>query len=299
MAVLRGAAGFSSLAYMRVRTAGPLLHARTIATSTGAQDLQKWFPWVKPPVIVSAPMLYVSNGRLAADVSKAGGLGMSSTSHACPIIVKSSSNTLAGMIPGGYNFSSPDNAQMGGVDKLLREAHETFASDNSATDGRLPVGVGFVLAHPSARDFAKNVIPMLLRHKLSGPVWLFAPHPEADPSPLPSLIEALHNANLKAAVQVGTVAAAREAVSASADVIVAQGGDAGGHQFAKVAGTIALVPEVRDAIDADGRREDVALLAAGGIVDGRGVAAALALGKCLLNYACVTEGQLTMLMNRR
>jgi nitronate monooxygenase len=188
---------------------------------------------------------------------------------------------ITGMIPGGYDFSSPDNVQMAGVEKLLREAHQTLASISPTGDDSLPVGVGFVLAHPSVRQFAKNVIPMLQQHKLSGPVWLFAPHPEHDPSPLPSLIESLHEAQLRTIVQVGTVAAARDALRAGADIIVAQGADAGGHQFAKVAGTIALVPEVRDAIEEGGRTENTALLAAGGIVDGRGVAAALALGEFL------------------
>lgn len=37
--------------------------------------LQEWFPDVKLPVIISAPMKGVSNGTLAGQVSKAGGLG--------------------------------------------------------------------------------------------------------------------------------------------------------------------------------------------------------------------------------
>jgi nitronate monooxygenase len=185
---------------------------------------------------------------------------------------------FVGVIPGGYDFSSPDNAQMSQVDRLLREAHQTFGSANPASDNILPVGVGFVLSHPSVRQFTTTAIPLLQRHRISGPVWLFAPHPEHDPSPLPELISAIHDAGLRVVMQVGTVAAAREALRAGADVIVAQGADAGGHQFAKVAGTIALVPEIRDSIDEEGRGKEVALLSAGGIVDGRGVAAALALG---------------------
>jgi nitronate monooxygenase len=66
------------------------------------------------------------------------------------------------------------------------------------------------------------------------------------------------------------VAGAREAVAKGADVIVAQGAEAGGHGAAR--GTLALVPAVRDAIG------DVPLVAAGGIADGRGMAAALMLG---------------------
>lgn len=66
------------------------------------------------------------------------------------------------------------------------------------------------------------------------------------------------------------MAGAREAIAAGADVIVAQGTEAGGHGAAR--GTLALVPVVRDAIGA------TPLVAAGGIADGRGMAAALLLG---------------------
>jgi NAD(P)H-dependent flavin oxidoreductase YrpB (nitropropane dioxygenase family) len=71
---------------------------------------------------------------------------------------------------------------------------------------------------------------------------------------------------------VGDVEEARRAVDAGADAIIAQGWEAGGHVRGKVA-TMALVPAVVDAVG-----DAVPVLAAGGIADGRGVAAALALG---------------------
>lgn len=78
---------------------------------------------------------------------------------------------------------------------------------------------------------------------------------------------------------VSTVREAREAEAAGADVIIAQGAEAGGHRAAFVAdraeaelvGLMALVPAVVDAVE-------VPVVATGGIADGRGVAAALALG---------------------
>ncbi len=79
-------------------------------------------------------------------------------------------------------------------------------------------------------------------------------------------------------VQVGDLASTREAIEQGADVIVAQGGDAGGHQWAKGASVMVLVPEVRDLVEEMGKGEKVAVVAAGGIVDGRGVVAALSLG---------------------
>jgi nitronate monooxygenase len=71
--------------------------------------------------------------------------------------------------------------------------------------------------------------------------------------------------------QVQTVAMAREAVDYGADIIVAQGTEGGGHGVA--CGTVSLVPAIVDAVGAK-----VPVAAAGGIADGRGFAASLALG---------------------
>jgi len=70
--------------------------------------------------------------------------------------------------------------------------------------------------------------------------------------------------------QIQEVEAAREAVEAGADIIVAQGREAGGHSGPR--STLPLVPAVVDAV------APVPVLAAGGIADGRGLAAALMLG---------------------
>lgn len=84
----------------------------------------------------------------------------------------------------------------------------------------------------------------------------------------------IHAAKARLICQVQTCADARVALDAGAAIIVAQGAEAGGH--GKTRGTLALVPEIADVIAHAGR--DALLVAAGGIAEGRGVAAALALG---------------------
>ncbi|RJP73301.1 MAG: nitronate monooxygenase [Candidatus Abyssobacteria bacterium SURF_17] len=85
------------------------------------------------------------------------------------------------------------------------------------------------------------------------------------------IIEEGHRRGMKVLCMIGKVAHALRAKEAGADVIVAQGTEAGGHT-GKI-GTLALVPQV---VDATG----LPVLAAGGIGDGRGLAAALTLGAC-------------------
>jgi enoyl-[acyl-carrier protein] reductase II len=84
------------------------------------------------------------------------------------------------------------------------------------------------------------------------------------------LIARAHDAGILWIQQVVDRREAEEAVAARADVIVAQGGEAGGHSGE--VGTIVLVPQV---VDVAG---EIPVVAAGGIADGRGLAAALALG---------------------
>lgn len=91
----------------------------------------------------------------------------------------------------------------------------------------------------------------------------------------------------KVFVQVGTIKAAEEAIKQGVDVLVVQGTDAGGHQWAQGASLVSLLPEVRDKL-LNTQNRSIAVLAAGGIVDGRGCVAALGLGEfCFLVPLCV------------
>lgn len=218
--------------------------------------LQEFFPNTKLPIIISAPMLGISNGTLAAHVSKAGGFGM---------------------VPGGLDFK-PGSAQVAALENELKTARSVLGL-TEMTLTPAPVGVGFLTFDQSVVHFRQTVLPILEKY-LPQAVWLFAPDQKAAERAHPDIIEACHDHGIKVFVQVGTVAAAREAARDGADVIVAQGVDAGGHQFAAGAGVVSLVPEVRAMLDDDFMGKDIALVAAGGISDPSAVVAAIALGQC-------------------
>lgn len=84
-------------------------------------------------------------------------------------------------------------------------------------------------------------------------------------------IRRLRHARIKVIWQCGSANEARAAADAGVDAIMAQGVEAGGHVRGTTT-TLALIPAVRDAIG------DLPMLAAGGLADGRGLAAVIALG---------------------
>ena len=125
---------------------------------------------------------------------------------------------------------------------------------------KIPFGVGFI-------TWSIGNQPELLDQALAAKpdaVWLSF----GDPAPFVGKIKA---AGALLICQVQTEAMARDAVSKGADVVVAQGTEAGGHGMSR--GALTLVPAVVDAV---GHKVPVAL--AGGVADGRGLAAAFMLG---------------------
>jgi len=89
------------------------------------------------------------------------------------------------------------------------------------------------------------------------------------------LIRRVHDVGSLVMQQITTVQQAQLAAEHGADIIVAQGGEAGG--YGGVVSTLSLVPQVVDAV------RPVPVVAAGGIADGRGIAAAVVLGAAGVN----------------
>lgn len=133
-----------------------------------------------------------------------------------------------------------------------------------AKAGNQRVGCGFI-TWSMAKD--PVLLDMALAHRPAAMMLSFA-----DPAPFAAKIRA---AGVPMICQVHNLEHARRALDAGADVLVAQGTDAGGHGLT-TRGTVTLVPSVVDMVARE--RPEVLVLAAGGIADGRGIAAALMLG---------------------
>ncbi len=126
--------------------------------------------------------------------------------------------------------------------------------------GNARIGTGFITwaldKNPAALDLALEREPaaIMLSFGDAGPY-----------------AETVKQAGVPLICQVQSVEQAKQAADQGADVVIAQGGEAGGHGAARA--TFPLVPAVRDALPSD-----VIVVAAGGVGDGRGLAAALMLG---------------------
>lgn len=138
----------------------------------------------------------------------------------------------------------------------LDELDSKVARVRALTDG--PFGVNMVLVWPMEERLRRCLDAGV---RIVSTTW-------GDPT---HLVSVAHEAGAIVLHTVSDVTEARRAVDAGVDVIVAQGWEAGGHIRGEVA-TMALVPAVVDAV------APVPVVAAGGIGDGRGLAAVLMLG---------------------
>ncbi|KAI9818213.1 MAG: hypothetical protein M1827_000838 [Pycnora praestabilis] len=220
---------------------------------SGQDKLQQSYPWTTTPLICCAPMRLIALAPLATAVSRAGGLGFIGAGSDCSTLEQDLAEAAS----------------------LLRRSPPSTSSISTASNeqGPLPIGVGFI-------NWGANLdlVVSAIRKYIPAAVWFFAPRNLSDLVPWTDTVREITRGRTKIWIQIGTVADAIEiSKSCRPDVLVVQGTDAGGHGLDKGAGIISLLPEVADALKSHGF-EGISLVAAGGIVEGRGVAASLALG---------------------
>ncbi len=174
---------------------------------------------IKYPVFQGG-MAWIADGRLAAAVSKSGGLGI----------------IAAGNAPADY---------------VVEQIHIA----RKLTD--MPIGVNIMLLSPFADEVAKAVIGEKVEVVTTG---------AGNPS---KYIKEWLDAGIKVIPVVASVAMAKLMTRLGASALIAEGGESGGHVGELT--TMVLVPQICDATT-------LPVIAAGGIADGRGAAAAFMLG---------------------
>jgi len=218
---------------------------------------------LKAPILL-APMAGVSAPELAATVMQAGGMG------ACGVLMMSPEAIL--------DWAAKVRAVADGPFQLNNWVRDPAPVRDPAHEARVRAFLGdwgpaapAEAADGTPPDFASQCDAMLQAAPvaISSVMGLYAP----------AFVTAMKACGIAWFAHVSSVAEARAAEAAGADVIVAQGTEAGGHRGCfdaladerRAAGLIALLPAVVDAVNAP-------VVAAGALADGRGVAAALALG---------------------
>jgi nitronate monooxygenase len=159
---------------------------------------------------------------------------------------------LAAAVSVAGGFGMIGGTSRGGPDWLRAQIRAVRAKTSR------PFGVGFISSFPEIDD----LVQVALEERV-----VAINHSFADPTPY---VAPAHARGVRVFAQVQTVAQATRAAQAGVDVIIAQGTEAGGHTG--LVGTLALVPAVVDAVGG------IPVVAAGGIADGRGLAAVLLLG---------------------
>ena len=220
--------------------------------------------------IVCAGMGYVSGPALTAAVSNAGGLGVlgaaSMTTDELPEMIRRTRDLTDK--PFGVDCPMPpqlDEVPEDADEEVLRKSFPAEAVEYAEKFGEqynIPKVKGKAGLQVFSHSFCKEVFRISLKEKV--PFFVSA---VGDPS---WAVSEAHANGMKVWSVVGLTRQARKLSSNGVDVIVAQGTEAGGHTGR--IGTMPLVPQVIDAVSPK------PVLAAGGIADGRGLAAALAMG---------------------
>jgi len=222
--------------------------------------------------IISAGMGPISGPKLAAAVSNAGGLGVMGCTTMAPEEVRSYIRQCRELTdrPFGVDLILPQRIEQGGarvsdVARRIPDEHRELAEriarkhgverspsgDRRSADDRMALGTD---AEAQIDVILEERVPVFVG-ALGSPGWM---------------VDRAHESGTLVMSMVGNVKQAMRVASDGADVVVAQGSEGGGHTGH--VGTMALLPQVLDAVS------PTPVVAAGGIGDGRGLAASLVMG---------------------
>ena len=217
--------------------------------------------------IIQAPMEGSTNPELVGVVSNAGGLG----SHGCARmsaaeLIETAKQTRA-------ITDKPFNLNFFAHAEPANTPEEDTRVESLLADSYLERGIGKLPEHHKTMydPFDEEILATLLEIRPAVVSFHFGLPPD-------DMVAALREAGCIILCSATTVAEARALTDSGVDAIIAQGWEAGGHRGTFHTshedfgiGTMALVPQIVDAVD-------IPVIAAGGIADARGIAAAFKLG---------------------
>ena len=215
--------------------------------------------------IIQAPMAGVQNAELAMAVTGAGALGSLPAAMLGTAELRKALEQLAASGPGPFNINffchrqrEPDPAEEHRWQQALAPFYAEFGVSTDAVSNG-----------PSRAPFNAEHAAILAE---------FNPAVASFGLPAPELLARVKATGAKVFASATTVAEAKWLARHGADAIIAQGLEAGGHRghflnqdLSLQQGTFTLLPQIVAAVD-------LPIIAAGGIVDGKGIKAALALG---------------------
>jgi NAD(P)H-dependent flavin oxidoreductase YrpB (nitropropane dioxygenase family) len=225
---------------------------------------------------IDYPIFAFSHCRdVVVAVSRAGGMGVLGTTRYSPEQLEIELKLLDEQVQGrpyGVDMIFPLHAETATEATLARsipQTHRDFIQElkirfkvppaRRATENQFGVGDNLIITHERARA----LFHVALNHRIGLIASALGPPP-------PDVIAAARQRNIPTAGLLGRPEHAVHHVRAGVDIIIAAGTEAGGHSGE--IGTMVLVPQVVSAV------HPIPVLAAGGITDGRQIAAALALG---------------------
>lgn len=226
--------------------------------------LQKLFGIEHP--VLQAPMAGCSTPAMAAAVGNAGGMGALGCAMMSEDVIRNNAREIRQASNAGFNLNFFCHAPPVLDAKRAQQAQKRLQPWFERFDlGDVPDMI------PTHHPFDRQICDVVLDIAPTVASFHFG-LPDAE------LVQSLRDAGIIILSSATSVAEARWLASNGADAVIAQGVEAGGHNGwflprdgADVSTTFGLVPRIVDAID-------VPVIAAGGISDGRGIAAAFALG---------------------